>query len=228
MEQARRVFITGGTGYIGTCLIPELHAHGCDVIALVREQSRANLPRACTPVTGDALNGDSYRKSAEGADTFVHLVGVSHPSPAKAKQFREIDLQAGLEAIRVARDVGVNHFVYVSVAQPAPVMHTYQAVRAECEQAIASSGIAATVLARGTFWDLGIDGHTACSRSIKWRSWFHRPAKVRLRLGLLTIRQMVRALVHAVDQPSEGVRVLDVPGIRSFGNTATDDPKKPR
>jgi hypothetical protein len=35
------------------------------------------------------------------------------------------------------------------------------------------------------------------------------------RLGLVTVRQMVRALVHAVEQPAEGVRVLEVPQIRN-------------
>src|SRR5579875_1379484 len=103
MTDIHRVFITGGTGYIGSRLIPHLHANGYDVIALVREQSRAKLPWNCTPVTGDALNGDSYQKLVDGADTFVHLVGVSHPSPAKAKQFLEIDRKSALEAIRVAR-----------------------------------------------------------------------------------------------------------------------------
>ena len=35
------------------------------------------------------------------------------------------------------------------------------------------------------------------------------------RLVLVTVRQMVRALVHAVEQPAEGIRVLEVPQIRN-------------
>ncbi|MBV9158556.1 MAG: NAD-dependent epimerase/dehydratase family protein [Acidobacteriaceae bacterium] len=226
MIEARRVFVTGGTGYIGRRLIPELHAHGCDVIALVREQSRAKLPWACTPVIGDALSGDSYQKFAEGADAFVHLVGVSHPSPAKAKQFREIDLKGGLEAIRVAHDLGIEHFVYMSVAQPAPVMQDYQAARAECEQAIARSGLAATVLRP---WYVLGPGHRwpyCLLPFYKVAEWIPQTRESAFRLGLVTIRQMVQAIVHAVDQPSDGIRVLGVPEIRMFGNTATDRAKK--
>lgn len=163
MTNGQRVFLTGGTGFIGRRLIPELHAHGYEVIALAREQSRGKLPWSCTPVTGDALDGDSYRKFAEGADTFVQLVGVSHPSPAKARQFREVDLKAGLEATRVARQVGIRHFVYVSVAQPAPIMHSYLAVRVECEQAIANSGLTATVLRPWYVWDPDMCGLIAAS-----------------------------------------------------------------
>jgi uncharacterized protein YbjT (DUF2867 family) len=226
MTHARRVFITGGTGYIGRRLIPELHAHGCEVIALAREQSRAKLPWTCTPVMGNVLDGDSYRKFAEGADTFVQLVGVSRPSPAKAKQFREIDLKAGLEAIRIAREVGVQHFVYVSVAQPAPVMQRYQAVRAECEQAIAASGVAATVLRP---WYVLGPGHVwpyCLLPFYKVAELIPQTRESALRLGLVTIRQMVRALVYAVNQPSEGMRVLNVPDIRNFGKVHSKGAKK--
>ena len=33
------------------------------------------------------------------------------------------------------------------------------------------------------------------------------------RLGFVTLEQMVNALVHAVEQPSEGIRIMDVPAI---------------
>ena len=38
------------------------------------------------------------------------------------------------------------HFVYVSVAQPAPIMHAYIAVRQEGESAIGRAGLTATIL----------------------------------------------------------------------------------
>ena len=123
MMHKHRVFVAGGTGYIGKRLIPALHAEGHEVVALVRERSRGKIPWTCTPVVGDALDGNSYRRFVDGCDTFVQLVGVAHPSPKKAAEFRQIDLRAGLQAVRVAREAGTRHFVYVSVAQPAPMMN---------------------------------------------------------------------------------------------------------
>jgi uncharacterized protein YbjT (DUF2867 family) len=217
MAHSHRVFVTGGTGYIGQRLIPELHTQGHEVIALAREESRGTLPWTCTPVIGDALDGESYERFAEGADTFIQLVGVAHPSPAKSEQFRQIDLKAGLEAVRVARDAKVQHFIYVSVAQPAPVMQTYQAVRAECEQAIAANGLSATVLRP---WYVLGPGHL-------WPYFlvpFYKVAEViprtresAQRLGLVTLREMIRALVRAVDDPCQGVRIWDVSEIRRAG-----------
>jgi uncharacterized protein YbjT (DUF2867 family) len=124
------------------------------------------------------LSGDSYRPFAKGADTFLQLAGVSHPSPAKAAQFRKIDLKAGLEAVRVAREVDIHHFIYVSVAQPAPVMHAYQAIRAECEQVILRSGLSATILRPWYVLGPAICGLTASLRVIRLPSSSRRRGKV--------------------------------------------------
>ncbi|HKS76065.1 MAG TPA: hypothetical protein VJQ82_22830 [Terriglobales bacterium] len=78
----------------------------------------------------------------------VLLVGVAHPSPAKAAQFRSVDLEARKAAIESARGAGVNHFIYLSVARPAPVMKACIQARAECERAL----IAREMNARGMGW----------------------------------------------------------------------------
>jgi uncharacterized protein YbjT (DUF2867 family) len=114
-----RVFVTGGTGYIGARLIAALAARGHRVRALARAGSAARLPAGCQPVVGDALEASSYAAGVPPADTFVQLVGVPHPNPAKAAQFCSIDLPSALAGIAAARRAGVRHFVYVSVAQPA-------------------------------------------------------------------------------------------------------------
>jgi len=141
-----KVFITGGTGYMGRQLIPELLRCGHSVKALVRPGSEAKLPPGCTVVTGNALDGASYVASVEGCNTFVHLVGVAHPSPAKARQFREIDLVSAEAAIEAAVRANIQHFVYLSVAQPAPVMKAYLEVRAQGEKMLRASGMSATIL----------------------------------------------------------------------------------
>ena len=67
------------------------------------------------------------------ADTFVHLVGVANPGPLKAEQFRTVDLASVRASLPSARSAAVGHFVYVSVAQPAPIMKTYIRARKDCE-----------------------------------------------------------------------------------------------
>ena len=72
------------------------------VRALARRGSESKLPAGCTVITGDPFDRATFMEQIRPADTFVQLVGVSHPTPAKAKEFRTIDLQSARESIAAA------------------------------------------------------------------------------------------------------------------------------
>ena len=127
---SRNVFITGGTGYVGSVLIPLLLARGHTVRALVRSGFEHKLPTGCEAVVGDALVAESFANRVAPSGTFIQLVGVPHPSPRKAAQFQSIDLASARASVSAAASANIVHFIYVSVAQPAPVMKAYQSARA--------------------------------------------------------------------------------------------------
>ena len=211
----RRIFITGGTGYMGSRLIPLLAARGHEVVALVRPGSENKLPAGCKPVMGDALDGSSYERHLAGCDTFIQLVGVAHPSPTKAKEFVAVDQRSGQEAIHAAKRAGIGHFIYVSVAHPAPAMHAYIAARRACEAELEASGLNATILRP---WYVLGPGHRWPYALIPFYRLAERIPSTRegaRRLGLVTVEQMLRALAAAVDHPATGVSVIEVPAIRA-------------
>src|SRR5687767_4764689 len=142
----RHVFITGGTGYIGWRLIGRLTARGHSVRALVRPSSRAKLPPGCAAILGDALDSASFAHEVRADDTFVQLVGTPHPGPAKAAQFQSVDLVSVRESAAAAAAARVTHFIYISVAHPAPAMHAYIDVRRRGEAMIRERGLNATIL----------------------------------------------------------------------------------
>jgi len=201
---------------MGQRLIPRLLARGHEVRALVRPGSEGKLPAGCTPIVGDALAGATYASQISPADTFVQLVGVAHPSPAKAAEFKRIDLSAGLGAVQAAKTAGIRNFVYVSVAHPAPTMHAYIAVRAECEAAIESAGLDATILRP---WYVLGPGHRWPHLLLpvyKLAELWPQTREGTHRLGLVTLEQMLNALTFAVENPTEGRRVFSVREIRSL------------
>ncbi|MBC6949222.1 NAD-dependent epimerase/dehydratase family protein, partial [candidate division KSB1 bacterium] len=105
-NRTHQIFSTGGSGYMGRSLIPRLLQRGHEVRALVRAGSEQKLPAGCTPVLGNALEPRSFMDHVRPADTFVHLVGVSHPNPSKAGQFRTIDLASVQAAVPAAKAGG--------------------------------------------------------------------------------------------------------------------------
>ena len=163
------------------------------------------------------MRAESYREQVSPADTFVHLVGTPRPSPAKAAEFRSVDLVSIQAAVAAAVSAHIAHFVYLSVAQPAPVMQAYVAVRREGEELIRASGLAATMLRP---WYVLGPGH--------WWPYLLKPFYAVLslipstrdgarRLGLVTRAQMIGAVVRALENPPQGVRIIDVPQIRATG-----------
>ncbi|MBI4419661.1 MAG: NAD(P)H-binding protein [Gemmatimonadetes bacterium] len=214
MAQHHTVFITGGTGYIGSRLATELVRRGHSVRALARWSSEGKVPPGCAAIIGDALDHRTYASQVPPADTFVHLVGVSNPSPAKAEQFRTIDLASTRQAVAAATAARVRHFVYVSVAHPAPVMKAYIAARVEAEAAIRASGLPATILQP---WYVLGPGHRWPIMLLPLYWLFERLPPTRDgagRLGLVRVQQMIGALCTAVEDPPAHIRVVDVPGIR--------------
>lgn len=211
---ARHVFVTGGTGYIGRPLIRELLSRGHSVRALVRPGSTGKLPAGAVEVVGDALDAASFAASISPADTLVHLVGTPHPSPLKAQQFREVDLASIRAAVAAVEHSTVRHFVYLSVAHPAPVMKAYISARMEGEALVRGSGLAATILRP---WYVLGPGHRWPYLLVPvYRVLEALPAtrERARRLGLVALDQMVAALVRAVENPAQGVRIVEVPEIR--------------
>ena len=208
------VFLTGGTGYIGSRLIPELLKRGHSVRALVRTGSAHKLPTGCELITGDALDVNTFADKVRGCDTFVQLVGVAHPSPAKADEFIKVDLASSKAAVDAAARNGIKHFVYVSVAQPAPMMKAYVAVRATCEEMIKEHRLNATILRP---WYVLGPGHRWPYLLVPFYWLAKRLPATRnsaARLDLVGINDMVQTLVDAIEHPVTGVVIAEVPQIR--------------
>ena len=76
MPTTQDVFITGGTGYMGSRLIPRLLARGHRVRALVRKGSEGKLPSGCDAVVGNvpgitALAPPTYSKNFSACVSIV-------------------------------------------------------------------------------------------------------------------------------------------------------------
>lgn len=76
---SKRVFVTGGTGFIGCALVAALRGRGDEVIVLGRNAARARreLGQGVEVVEGDVALGGAWQERLRGVDAVVNLAGES-------------------------------------------------------------------------------------------------------------------------------------------------------
>src|SRR6185503_20895727 len=113
-----RIFLTGGTGFIGGHVAANLRARGDDVVALVRSPDKAAKLRdlGCELVEGDLSNAGAIRRGLEGADGCIHAAAIYKVGiPKKERQpMYESNVNGTETVLDAAIDAGVGRIVYVS------------------------------------------------------------------------------------------------------------------
>ncbi|WP_327292886.1 NAD-dependent epimerase/dehydratase family protein [Streptomyces sp. NBC_01198] len=94
-----RVFLTGGSGYVGASVVPALLRGGHDVTALARSESSAAALAAlgATPVRGDLTDAEVLSGAAAQADGAIHLGAISSGDAAAVDLAAARAMQTGLD-----------------------------------------------------------------------------------------------------------------------------------
>ena len=200
---------------MGSRLIPRLLTRGHRVTACVRHGSEGKVPPGARALALDPLDAAALRSALPGHDTWVQLIGTPHTAPWKAAQFRAVELRAAQAMAAALPDSDIRHAVYLSVAQPAPTMKAYLAVRQEGESLLRAAGRPCTFLRP---WYVLGPGHRWPYALIPLYQLLERIPATRegaLRLGLVSLEQMLAALIQAIESdPPLQPRIVDVPAIR--------------
>ena len=171
----RKVLVTGGAGYVGARLVPELLGagyavsvldtcwYGADVLDSVAEHPDFEL------VVGDIRDRDAVARSLTGVTDVLHLACISNdPSYDLDPDLgRSINRHAFEPLVRMAKDAGASRFIYASSSSvygvkeeeqvtedlPLEPLTDYSRYKAECEDVLMGArqdGFAVTVIRPAT------------------------------------------------------------------------------
>ncbi len=113
-----KVFVTGGTGFIGGAVVRQLRGRGDEVVCLVRNPAKATavVELGCETVAGDLSHVDAIRNGMEGCDAVIHAAAIYEVGiPVSQRQaMRDANVGGTERVLGAARDAKIPKVIYVS------------------------------------------------------------------------------------------------------------------
>jgi NADH dehydrogenase len=209
------ILVTGGTGFIGKALIPQLVGAGFSVRTLIRpSQKSPDLPRG-VPVevaVSSITDERGLRSAMVGIDTVYHLAGGEWKG-AHA-DLLEIDIQGTQTICQVAADAGVARIFYVSHlgadrASAFPVLKA----KAIAEEYIRRSELTYTILRTAIVYGPGDSFTTGLARLVSSIPYFFFiPDDGQVMLQPFWVEDLVTCLIWSLDIDSTIDQTISVGG----------------
>jgi len=145
-----RIFLTGGSGALGSRLLRRLEEGGAEVAALFRggpDSEWGSRSGTVKIVRGDLLNASSYQAALGGCSSVVHLAAAT--GNASAREHFRTNAEGTRILLDACRRAGKPAFLYVSsiaVNFPRRVCYPYAESKREAEAAVRSSGLKFTIV----------------------------------------------------------------------------------
>jgi nucleoside-diphosphate-sugar epimerase len=146
----KRVFVTGGTGFLGYRVVRALLEQDAEVTAVVKpgaDDKLGTLRGRVEWIEGDVWNPASLRGRARGHAVAVHLVGGVKPDPARGLTFRHLNYVSTRNVAHIAVSDGVPHFVLLSASvAPLGVKGGYIESKRDAEEYLRTTGLTWTIV----------------------------------------------------------------------------------
>lgn len=156
-----KIFVTGGSGFVGSHLIPALVGHGDQVVALARSEAALAKVEALGAVgaRGDITAPETLASALAGCEVVIHSAAAFDLWGAEA-HFHKINVEGTANLLKAAAETGVKRFVFISAASviaggipahnvdehyrlPAPPKDAYSKTKLAAEQLVLAANSSA-------------------------------------------------------------------------------------
>lgn len=139
-----KIFLSGGTGFVGGYVTEELLSRGHEIRLLVRR--RAPERAGVEQVLGDIVKPETFAGALSGCDTAINLVGIIREFPSRGVTFRKLHVEATRNMVAAARIAGVPRLIQMSALGTRPnAVSAYHRTKFEAEEIVRASGLSWTI-----------------------------------------------------------------------------------
>jgi NADH dehydrogenase len=140
-----KIFIAGGTGFVGRHVIRELLDRGHQLCLLVHRRGAAS--EGVEQVEGDVTRPESFEQGLDGCGAVINLVGIIREFPSKGVTCERLHVQATANLLAAAKRAGIRRYVQMSALGTRPnAVSRYHVTKFRAEELVRNSGLEWTIL----------------------------------------------------------------------------------
>ena len=140
-----KVFLAGGTGFVGGHVRRALLAKGHSIGLLVHKRSAGSQP-GLEEFEGDATLLPSFAAAIRGFDAVINLIGIIREFPQRGVTFERLHVEATRNLVSAAKTAGVRRYLQMSaLGSRAGATTGYFRSKFQAEEEVRGSGLDYTI-----------------------------------------------------------------------------------
>lgn len=199
-----RVFVAGGTGFVGREVVSQLLAAGHQVVALVRPGSETRLgERAGLSFhPGDALQPESLMDGLAGCEAAINLIGIIREFPGRKITFARLHTEATRNLVKAALQQGVGRYLQMSANGTRPdAKSDYHKTKWAAEELVRGSDLDWTVFRPSLIFGKGGEFVTMLADLVRKLPVVPVLGDGRYRMSPVAVEQVAASFCRALELP---------------------------
>lgn len=196
-----RIFIAGGTGFVGAHLIGALSDKGHELKLLVHAR-RSRMADGIDQIVGDVTSPETFEQAVDGCDAVINLVGIIREFPSRGITFERLHVQTTANMLTATRKAGIRRYLQMSALGTRPdAQSRYHRTKFRAEELVRSSGLEATILRPSIIYGPGDAFITMLARQLRLAPIMPVIGSGTYRLQPIHVEDVARCFALALEMP---------------------------
>ncbi|MEO6297606.1 MAG: complex I NDUFA9 subunit family protein [Dokdonella sp.] len=214
----QKIVLLGGTGFVGSHLLPRLHADGHTITVLSRNREKHRelgvLPRVMV-VNADVHDHATLARHLAGADAAINLVGILNERGGDGRGFQKAHVELTQTLLAACAAAGVSRLLQMSALRAGEGESFYLKTRGEAESRVKESALAWTLFRPSVIFGPG-DGLFFRFASLLRMTPVLPLARPHALFAPVYVGDVAEAFARALIHPHTAGRIYELAGPRTI------------